>query len=117
MLSEKARLALSDIRYNIFVARGFLNGLTFDYFKQSIIHVYAVTRALEIISEAARRLPPSFRERHGDLPWKKIMGIGNILRHNYDDVLETFLWDAVHNSLGPLLAIVTAEMSIFEDDP
>jgi uncharacterized protein with HEPN domain len=45
------------------------------------------------------------------------MGIGNVLRHNYDDVVETIIWDTAHNSLTPLLAIVTAEMSIFEDDP
>jgi uncharacterized protein with HEPN domain len=28
------------------------------------------------------------RERHPDLPWRAIMGVGNVLRHNYDDVAE-----------------------------
>jgi uncharacterized protein with HEPN domain len=75
MLSEKARLALSDIRHNIFVARRFMDGLSFEEFKRSDLHVYAVTRALEIVSEAVRRLPPSFRERHAGLPGGKSWGL------------------------------------------
>ena len=117
MLSEKARLALFDIRHNILAARRFTEGLSFEQFKQSDLHVYAVTRALEVVSEAARRLPHSFRERHANLPWKKIMGIGNVLRHNYDDVVETIIWDTANSSLTPLLNVVVAAMSIFEDKP
>jgi uncharacterized protein with HEPN domain len=116
MLSEKARLALSDIRHNILVTRRFLDTLEFEDFQRSDLHVYAVTRALEIVSEASRRLPASFRERHAGLPWKQIMGIGNVLRHNYDDVVETIIWDTAHNSLTPLLEMVVAELSAFEDD-
>jgi uncharacterized protein with HEPN domain len=47
-----------------------------------------VTRCLEIISEAARRLPSALRDRHPELPWRAIMGIGNVYRHDYDDVAE-----------------------------
>ena len=87
-----------------------------DEFKRSLLHVYAATRALEIVSEAARRLPPGFRSRHESLPWKKIMGIGNVLRHDYEDVVETMIWETVHFSLAPLLDVVVAEMSAFEND-
>ena len=64
--------------------------------------------ALEIISEPARRLPASFREAHAALPWKKIMGIGNVFRQNYENVVENDLWDTVHRDLEPLLAVITA---------
>jgi hypothetical protein len=69
MLSNKAQLALMDIRDNILAAKRFTDGLSFDQFKQSDLHFYAVTRALEIVSEAARRLPASFRERHASRSW------------------------------------------------
>jgi uncharacterized protein with HEPN domain len=117
MLSNKAQLALMDIRDNILAAKRFTDGLSFDQFKQSDLHFYAVTRALEIVSEAARRLPASFRERHSSLPWKQIMGIGNVLRHNYENVVEIIIWETTHTHLAPLLAVVVAEIEAFDDEP
>jgi uncharacterized protein with HEPN domain len=43
----------------------------------------AVERGVEIISEAAKALPPELRDREPDVPWKDIIGIGNMLRHEY----------------------------------
>jgi uncharacterized protein with HEPN domain len=43
----------------------------------------ALERAIEIISEAAKALPPDFRDREPDVPWSDIIGIGNLLRHEY----------------------------------
>ena len=71
---------------------------------------YAVTRALEIISEAARRLPDELRARHPELPWRAIMGAGNVYRHNYDNVLETYVWQTLHDRLPELVAVVTLEI-------
>jgi len=68
-----------------------LSGITFEAFQADRKTFYAVTRALEIISEAARRLPGELRARHPELPWRAIMGAGNIYRHNYDNVLETYM--------------------------
>ena len=110
MLSRKAQLALLDIRHNILLARRFVTDLSFDQFRNSDLHVYAVTRALEIVSEASRRLPDGFRGKHSSLPWKRIMGIGNILRHDYDNVVETVVWSVVHDHLGPLLDVIAAEI-------
>jgi len=65
---------------------------------------YAVTRCLEIIPEAPRRLSPALRNRHPELPWREIMGVGNVYRHIYDNVAEAFVWRSVQHSLAPLLA-------------
>lgn len=59
MLSEGAIFALQNIRDNIVLARQFVAGLTFEQFEASRLHFYATARALEIISEASRRLPMS----------------------------------------------------------
>jgi uncharacterized protein with HEPN domain len=71
---------------------------------------YAVTRAVEIISEASRRLPPSLRERHPQLPWRAIMDVGNVYRHDYDSVAEEYVWRTVNQSLDPLLIVVIEEI-------
>ncbi|MCI0598259.1 MAG: DUF86 domain-containing protein, partial [Beijerinckiaceae bacterium] len=44
---------------------------------------WLVERGLEIVSEASRHLPDEMKSRHPDIPWQKVAGIGNMLRHNY----------------------------------
>jgi uncharacterized protein with HEPN domain len=70
MLSRKAHLALLDIRDCILLAREFTAGLSYEAFEQSRLHFFAATRALEIVSEASRRLPDDVLERHPALPWR-----------------------------------------------
>jgi uncharacterized protein with HEPN domain len=111
MLSDRARLALIDIRDNIRLALGFVAGLSADAFAADRRTFYAVTRCLEIISEAARRLPPSVRNRHAELPWRAIMGAGNVYRHDYDNVVEDIVWQTVTCDLAPLLAVAESELA------
>jgi uncharacterized protein with HEPN domain len=66
--------------------------------------VYAVTRCLEIISEASRRLPEDLKARHPSIAWKDMAGAGNIYRHDYQDVAAQHVWDAVQIDL-PLLRV------------
>ena len=86
-------------------------GLTLEAFEADCRTFYAVTRCLDIISEAARRLPPSLRDQHPNLPWRAIMGVGNIYRHDYDNVDEQFVWRTARQSLSPLLAAVEEEIT------
>jgi uncharacterized protein with HEPN domain len=67
MPSDQTRLALYDIRDNGKLAQRFVAGLSFEKFRDDRLFFYAVTRALEIISEAARRLPTELRDRHPEL--------------------------------------------------
>ena len=110
MRSSKDRSALFDIRDNAALARGFVGNLTLIEFKTDRRAFYAATRALEIISEAARRLAPSVRERHPELPWRAIIGVGNVLRHNYDDVAEEQDWRTVLEDLPALDRAIAAEL-------
>ena len=99
-----------DIRDNAALALEFVGSLTLSEFKADRRAFYAATRALEIISEATRRLPPETRERHPDLPWRAIMGVGNVLRHNYDDVAEEQVWRTVVEDLPALDRAIAAEI-------
>jgi uncharacterized protein with HEPN domain len=111
MPSKRAAIALLDIRDNAKLAQEFAAGLSLDVFKADRRTFYAVTRCLEIVSEAARRLPSSVRDRHPELPWRAIMAAGNVYRHDYDNVAEELVWRTVQNSLGPLLAFVESEIA------
>jgi uncharacterized protein with HEPN domain len=61
MLSDRTRLPLSEIRDSIRLALSFVTGMSPEAFATDRRTFYAVTRCLEIVSEAARRLQPSLR--------------------------------------------------------
>jgi uncharacterized protein with HEPN domain len=107
---ESLGVALDDIRDNIVLAQEFIRELTLEQFCQSRLHFYAVVRALEIISEASRRLPEALRARHPHLPWRAIRDVGNFYRHQYDDVAESYVWTTVRDHLPTLLAAIEAEI-------
>lgn len=65
---------------------------------------WLVERGVEIISEASRHLPDEMKARHPEIPWPKVAGIGNVLRHDYERVAPAILWKLAHDDL-PLLEI------------
>jgi uncharacterized protein with HEPN domain len=80
MLSEIDRDSLSDILFNINLANSFVQGFDYERFLADMRTFYAITRRLEIISEASRRLSPELKARHPEIPWRKVSGSGNIYR-------------------------------------
>ena len=99
------------MRDNARLAREFTAGISLETFKTDRRTFYAVTRCLEIVSEAARRLPASVRDRHPELPWRAIVDVGNVYRHDYDNVAEEFVWRTVQQRLQPLLTPVESEIN------
>jgi uncharacterized protein with HEPN domain len=92
------------------LARSFIIGYDEATFAEDMRTVYAVTRCLEMISEATRRLDQSIRDRYPALPWRAIMGAGNVYRHDYDNVAEDQLWRTVNDSLVTLIEVVEQEL-------
>lgn len=110
MPSDSPIAWLKDIRFNIGLAFSFIGNSTLDQFLADIKTIYAVTRCLEIISEASRRLPPELKDRHPHIRWRGMAGAGNLYRHEYERVLDRAVWDTVQESLKPLLAVVDEEL-------
>jgi uncharacterized protein with HEPN domain len=71
---------------------------------------YAVERALEIISEASRRLPEDLRKRHPQIDWRALAGLANVRRHDYDLIDANLMWESIEQRLGPLRAVVEEEL-------
>ncbi len=88
----------------------------FATFKDNSLYLYAVTRCLEIISEASRRLPAWLKDRHPEIHWKNMAGAGNIYRHEYEDVAAREVWDTLTLHLPPLRIVVDIELAALDDD-
>jgi|SRR5918911_1836553 uncharacterized protein with HEPN domain len=64
----------------------------------------ALTRLLEVIGEAAGRVPVELRAQHPGIPWPQIVGLRNRLTHGYDSIDLDILWQIVTRDLPPLIA-------------
>ena len=84
MPSKSPHTALRDILHHIDLAAHFAAGFDYERFRQDVRTVYAVTRCLEIISEASRRLSEAMKSRHPSIAWDDMAGAGNVYRHNYE---------------------------------
>src|SRR5882762_4164703 len=93
MPSKSVEAALRDVLHHIDLAVNFSAGFDRASFKNDIKTVYAVTRCLEIISEASRRLSDDMKARHPAIGWKQMAGAGNVYRHDYEDVAAEFVWE------------------------
>jgi len=62
-----------------------------------------LTRLVEIIGEAAARVPSDLRDRLPGIPWADVVGMRNKLIHGYDTVDLDILWDTVANELPVLI--------------
>jgi uncharacterized protein with HEPN domain len=110
MHSERARAALVDILRNIELAESFVRNITSEQFADDVLRVYATTRALEIISEASRRLPDDLKANYPSVPWRQIAGAGNVYRHGYDVIAAEVLWQTVQTGLTELRHASEAEL-------
>jgi uncharacterized protein with HEPN domain len=108
---EGTRRWLRDIQHHIALARSFAAGTTYESFKDDMLRLYAVTRCLEIISEASRRLPDELKARHPSIEWREMASSGNIYRHEYEDVAARRVWDTLTHHLSPLHIVVEQELA------
>lgn len=74
-----------------------------------------VERNLEIISEASRHLPDELKARWEKIPWGSIAGIGNKLRHDYQSIDVSILWNTKENDLEPLKSVAKQMRKYLED--
>jgi uncharacterized protein with HEPN domain len=61
-----------------------------------------VERNVARISEAVRFVPDDVRARYPDVPWRRVVGIGNVIRHDYDEIDDRVMWETATEKLLPL---------------
>jgi uncharacterized protein with HEPN domain len=111
MAAPSAVPRLSDIIEAIELIRSETTDLTLDALEPDRRKRWIIERGLEIISEASRHLPGALKARHPEIPWTKVAGIGNVLRHNYEHVAHDVLWRVVRDHLPQLEKICREELA------
>ncbi len=95
MKKKTIKIALGDIiEFSTKIER-YIKGLTRELFEQKEMVIDAVLRNLELIGEASKKLSEDFKKHHANIPWKKIIGLRNIVIHAYSNVDLDIIWDII----------------------
>jgi len=85
----------------------FVRETTFKEFSADKKSRYAVERQLLVIGEAAKRISDNFKQKHDEIPWKRMVGLRNILAHEYGEVLVERVWLIATENIPALIDILS----------
>ena len=105
-LASRTRLALEHMLDAITDLQALLAGKGRAEFVADRLCQRGVERCLKVVSEASRRLPAQLKAAHPDIEWRKIAGIGNVLRHDYDEIDAGVVWRTATVEIEPLARLV-----------
>jgi uncharacterized protein with HEPN domain len=111
MPSEKDGVTLREMLDHTDLAEKFAHGRSLENLRDDLMPLYAVTRCLEIISEASRRLSEELKTRHPQIPWREMAAAGNFYRHKYEDVLPRRVWRTLSEDMPPLRTVIEEELA------
>ena len=105
-----------DISDSISEIERFINGMKYDDFCKDRKTINAVIRSLEVIGNAAKKIPDNVQKKYPVVPWKKIEARGDELIHKYFEVNEETIWNAASveiPALKPLIEKIIDEEEYF----
>ena len=102
MPSKDPRQWLSDIIDNVDAIQNYTKGESLAGYLANRMLRDAVERCLERVTEAARRLGKTMDARYPDVEWPRLRAFGNVLRHEYEGIMDDVIWKMVRKRLTPL---------------
>ena len=112
MNNRPARVRLEDLKQAMARVRQYTAGLTYDHFINDEKTMDAVLRNLEVIGEAARNLPEQLRSKYPDVEWHRMIGLRNIISHEYFGVDTQIFFQYSHYWYGDKVALRAGQVPL-----
>ena len=96
---------LNDIIIAITDIEEFTLGMSYEMFSGDKKTINAVIRSLEVLGEATKHIPISFRKKYPDIPWNKMAGMRDVLIHDYMGVDLMTVWKVSQERLPELKSL------------
>ena len=103
MSKHESILAYRHMLENAQKATGLVKGKKRTFLDDEWVTTLALVRLLEVIGEAANRVPENEQRQHSEIPWVQIVGMRNRLIHGYDSIDLDILWQVLTQDLPPLI--------------
>ena len=97
---------LNDILESISDIKEFTAGMTQENFSKDKKTIKAVVRSLEVIGEAAGKIPQQITNRYPEVSWQEIIGMRNRLIHEYFGIDLDIIWQTIEEDLKPLEVVI-----------
>jgi uncharacterized protein with HEPN domain len=102
MSRRTPELLVADMLESIIKIEEYVSDMTERQFLDDGRTSDAVVRNLEIIGEAASRLPDVYRSSASQVPWQQVVGLRNRIVHEYFGIDLQLVWVIVHQDLPRL---------------
>jgi uncharacterized protein with HEPN domain len=106
MKRREYRDYLKDILDSINDIESFVGDMSFEDFKRDKKTIYAVVRGIEVMGEAAKKIPKTLKDKYREIPWKKMAGMRDKLIHEYFGVDVEILWKTIKDDLPSIKPLV-----------
>ncbi|MCD6384659.1 DUF86 domain-containing protein [Candidatus Sumerlaeota bacterium] len=116
MTKRSYRMFVEDVLDAMEKIERYIKGLSYETFTKSEMIVDAVIRNLEIIGEASRNLPENVRRKYPDIPWKRIIGLRNIVIHEYFGIDLSIIWEIITRNLPETKPLITEMLKGFDEE-
>ena len=92
----------------------YTENVTLDDFVKNSMMFNATLRQLEIIGEASNRLSEQLLQNNTDIPWARIIGLRNLVIHEYFGIDDITIWNVIKINLPNLKEKILQIMSELE---
>ncbi|MCZ0860180.1 DUF86 domain-containing protein [Methanocorpusculum sp. MG] len=99
---KEVQVYLFDILFQIEVIESELPAISHEEFMKRALYQNAMIRSIEVIGEAVKNIPDTYKAEHPEIPWKEMAGTRDKLIHGYAAIDLMQIWNILQYDIPPL---------------
>ena len=115
-MNKEPLIFIEHILDNIKNIETFMKNISKRHFFKNKEKQNAVIRSIEIVGEAVKNIPNSFRKKYSNIPWIKIAGMRDKLMHHYFGINLNTVWKVIKEDLPDLKKKILKIKNELEED-